>query len=155
MIDFEKSSFEDYSKSKSVSDNNTNFLLQPMIELQTSSKILSEFEKYNQNLVKALEEAKNDWSSKLTELSNDWISQYEVINQILKEVIIFSDQQIENSRDNSRKFLQQLILVVAALAFIGLVSAIFIGYTVSQEESKTNTKICTCCQRYCTKWRFF
>ena len=132
LIDFEKSSFEDYSKSKSVSDNNTNFLLQPMIELQTSSKILSEFEKYNQNLVKALEEAKNDWSSKLTELSNDWISQYEVINQILKEVIIFSDQQIENSRDNSRKFLQQLILVVAALAFIGLVSAIFIGYTVSQ-----------------------
>ena len=132
LIDFEKSSFEDYSKSKSVSDNNTNFLLQPMIELQTSSKILSEFEKYNQNLVKALEEAKNDWSSKLTELSNDWISQYEVINQILKEVIIFSDQQIENSRDNSRKFLEQLILVVAALAFIGLVSAIFIGYTVSQ-----------------------
>ena len=132
LIDFEKSSFEDYSKSKSVSDNNTNFLLQPMIELQTSSKILSEFEKYNQNLVKALKEAKNDWSSKLTELSNDWISQYEVINQILKEVIIFSDQQIENSRDNSRKFLQQLILVVAALAFIGLVSAIFIGYTVSQ-----------------------
>ena len=132
LIDFEKSSFEDYSKSKSVSDNNTNFLLQPIIELQTSSKILSEFEKYNQNLVKALEEAKNDWSSKLSELSNDWISQYEVINQILKEVIIFSDQQIENSRDNSRKFLQQLILVVAALAFIGLVSAIFIGYTVSQ-----------------------
>ena len=132
LIDFEKSSFEDYSKSKSVSDNNTNFLLQPMIELQTSSKILSEFEKYNKNLVKALEEAKNDWSSKLTELSNDWISQYEVINQILKEVIIFSDQQIENSRDNSRKFLQQLILVVAALALIGLVSAIFIGYTVSQ-----------------------
>ena len=132
LIDFEKSSFEDYSKSKSVSDNNTTFLLQPMIELQTSSKILSEFEKYNKNLVKALEEAKNDWSSKLTELSNDWISQYEVINQILKEVIIFSDQQIENSRDNSRKFLQQLILVVAALAFIGLVSAIFIGYTVSQ-----------------------
>ena len=132
LIDFEKSSFEDYSKSKSVSDNNTNFLLQPMIELQTSSKILSEFEKYNQNLVKALKEAKNDWSSKLTELSNDWISQYEVINQILKEVIIFSDQQIENSRDNSRKFLEQLILVVAALAFIGLVSAIFIGYTVSQ-----------------------
>ena len=132
LIDFEKSSFEDYSKSKPVSDNNTTFLLQPMIELQTSSKILSEFEKYNQNLVKALKEAKNDWSSKLTELSNDWISQYEVINQILKEVIIFSDQQIENSRDNSRKFLQQLILVVAALAFIGLVSAIFIGYTVSQ-----------------------
>ena len=132
LIDFEKSSFEDYSKSKLVSDNNINFLLQPMIELQTSSKILSEFEKYNQNLVKALEEAKNDWSSKLTELSNDWISQYEVINQILKEVIIFSDQQIENSRDNSRKFLEQLILVVAALAFIGLVSAIFIGYTVSQ-----------------------
>ena len=132
LIDFEKSSFEDYSKSKSVSGNNTTFLLQPMIELQTSSKILSEFEKYNQNLVKALEEAKNDWSSKLTELSNDWISQYEVINQILKEVIIFSDQQIENSRDNSRKFLQQLILVVTALAFIGLVSAIFIGYTVSQ-----------------------
>ena len=132
LIDFEKSSFEDYSKSKSVSGNNTTFLLQPMIELQTSSKILSEFEKYNKNLVKALKEAKNDWSSKLTELSNDWISQYEVINQILKEVIIFSDQQIENSRDNSRKFLQQLILVVAALAFIGLVSAIFIGYTVSQ-----------------------
>ena len=132
LIDFEKSSFEDYSKSKSVSDNNTTFLLQPMIELQTSSKILSEFEKYNKNLVKALEEAKNDWSSKLTELSNDWISQYEVINQTLKEVIIFSDQQIENSRDNSRKFLQQLILVVAALSFIGLVSAIFIGYTVSQ-----------------------
>ena len=132
LIDFEKSSFEDYSKSKSVSGNNTTFLLQPMIELQTSSKILSEFEKYNQNLVKALKEAKNDWSSKLTELSNDWISQYEVINQILKEVIIFSDQQIENSRDNSRKFLQQLILVVTALAFIGLVSAIFIGYTVSQ-----------------------
>ena len=132
LIDFEKSSFEDYSKSKTVSENNTTFLLQPMIELQTSSKILSEFEKYNKNLVKALEEAKNDWSSKLTELSNDWISQYEVINQILKEVIIFSDQQIENSRDNSRKFLQQLILVVAALAFIGLVSAIFIGYTVSQ-----------------------
>ena len=132
LIDFEKSSFEDYSKTKSVSDNNTTFLLQPMIELQTSSKILSEFEKYNKNLVKALEEAKNDWSSKLTELSNDWISQYEVINQTLKEVIIFSDQQIENSRDNSRKFLQQLILVVAALSFIGLVSAIFIGYTVSQ-----------------------
>ena len=132
LIDFEKSSFEDYSKSKSVSGNNTTFLLQPMIELQTSSKILSEFEKYNKNLVKALKEAKNDWSSKLTELSNDWISQYEVINQILKEVIIFSDQQIENSRDNSRKFLQQLILVVTALAFIGLVSAIFIGYTVSQ-----------------------
>ena len=132
LIDFEKSSFEDYSKLKSVSDNNTTFLLQPMIELQTSSKILSEFEKYNKNLVKALEEAKNDWSSKLTELSNDWISQYEVINQTLKEVIIFSDQQIENSRDNSRKFLQQLILVVAALSFIGLVSAIFIGYTVSQ-----------------------
>ena len=132
LIDFEKSSFEDYSKSKSVSGNNITFLLQPMIELQTSSKILSEFEKYNKNLVKALKEAKNDWSSKLTELSNDWISQYEVINQILKEVIIFSDQQIENSRDNSRKFLQQLILVVTALAFIGLVSAIFIGYTVSQ-----------------------
>ena len=132
LIDFEKSSFEDYSKSKSVSGNNTTFLLQPMIELQTSSKILLEFEKYNKNLVKALKEAKNDWSSKLTELSNDWISQYEVINQILKEVIIFSDQQIENSRDNSRKFLQQLILVVTALAFIGLVSAIFIGYTVSQ-----------------------
>ena len=132
LIDFEKSSLDDYSKSKSVSDNNTTFLLQPMIELQTSSKILSEFEKYNKNLVKALEEAKNDWSSKLTELSNDWISQYEVINQTLKEVIIFSDQQIENSRDNSRKFLQQLILVVAALSFIGLVSAIFIGYTVSQ-----------------------
>ena len=132
LIDFEKSSFEDYSKLKSVSDNNTTFLLQPMIELQTSSKILSEFEKYNKNLVKALEEAKNDWSSKLTELSNDWISQYEVINQTLKEVIIFSDQQIENSRDNSRKFLQQLILVVTSLAFIGLASAIFIGYTVSQ-----------------------
>ena len=152
MIDFEKSSFEDYSKSKTVSDNNTNFLLQPMIELQTSSKILSEFEKYNQNLVKALEEAKNDWSSKLTELSNDWISQYEVINQILKEVIIFSDQQIENSRDNSRKFLQQLILVVAALAFI---AGGFHWLHCFTRGVKTNTKICTCCQRYCTKWRFF
>ena len=131
LIDFEKSSFEDYSKSKSVSNDNT-FLLQPMIELETSGKILSEFEKYNKNLVKALEEAKNDWSSKLVELSNDWISQYELINQILKEVITFSDQQIENSRDNSRKFLQQLIIVVASLAFIGLASAIFIGYIVSQ-----------------------
>ena len=131
LIDFEKSSFEDYSKSKSVSNDNT-FLLQPMIELETSGKILSEFEKYNKNLVKALEEAKNDWSSKLAELSNDWISQYELINQILKEVITFSDQQIENSRDNSRKFLQQLILVVTSLAFIGLASAIFIGYIVSQ-----------------------
>ena len=131
LIDFEKSLNEDYSKSKSVSNDNT-FLLQPMIELETSGKILSEFEKYNKNLVKALEEAKNDWSSKLAELSNDWISQYELINQILKEVITFSDQQIENSRDNSRKFLQQLIIVVASLAFIGLASAIFIGYTVSQ-----------------------
>ena len=132
LIDFEQSSFEDYSKSKSVSDNNKTFLLQPMIELETSSKILSEFEKYNKNLLTALEEAKNDWSSKLTELSNDWTSQYELINQILKEVIIFSDQQIANSRDNSREFLQQLILVVVALALIGLASAIFIGYTVSQ-----------------------
>ncbi len=131
LIDFEKSLNEDYSKSKSVSNDNT-FLLQPMIELETSGKILSEFEKYNKNLVKALEEAKNDWSSKLAELSNDWISQYELINQILKEVITFSDQQIENSRDNSRKFLQQLILVVTSLAFIGLASAIFIGYIVSQ-----------------------
>ncbi len=132
LIDFEQSSFEDYSKSKSVSDNNKTFLLQPMIELETSSKILSEFEKYNKNLLTALEEAKNDWSSKLTELSNDWTSQYELINQILKEVIIFSDQQIENSRDNSRKFLQDLIIVFIALAFIGLASAIFIGYSVSQ-----------------------
>ena len=82
LIDFEQSSFEDYSKSKSVSDNNKTFLLQPMIELETSSKILSEFEKYNKNLLTALEEAKNDWSSKLTELSNDWTSQYELINQI-------------------------------------------------------------------------
>ena len=83
LIDFEQSSFEDYSKSKSVSDNNKTFLLQPMIELETSSKILSEFEKYNKNLLTALEEAKNDWSSKLTELSNDWTSQYELINHLL------------------------------------------------------------------------
>ena len=126
---------------KNLSTNISNKLLkndisalpfQSIIENKISNKISEEFQKYSLNLDKALEEAKNDWSSKLTELSNDWMLQYEEINQTLKEVITFSDQQIENSRDNSRKFLQDLIIVFIALAFIGLGSAIFIGYSVSQ-----------------------
>ena len=119
--------------SNKLSKNDISALpFQSIIENKISNKISEEFQKYTLNLDKALEEAKNDWSSKLTELSNDWMSQYEEINQTLKEVITFSDQQIENSRDNSRKFLQDLIIVFIALAFIGLASAIFIGYSVSQ-----------------------
>ena len=119
--------------SNKLSKNDISALpFQSIIENKISNKISEEFQKYSLNLDKALEEAKNDWSSKLTELSNDWMLQYEEINQTLKEVITFSDQQIENSRDNSRKFLQDLIIVFIALAFIGLGSAIFIGYSVSQ-----------------------
>ena len=119
--------------SNKLSKNDISALpFQSIIENKISNKISEEFQKYSLNLDKALEEAKNDWSSKLTELSNDWMLQYEEINQTLKEVITFSDQQIENSRDNSRKFLQDLIIVFIALAFIGLASAIFIGYSVSQ-----------------------
>ena len=131
LQEFEKNLSKSISNKQSKNDISAS-PLQSIIENKISNKISEEFQKYSVNLDKALEEAKNDWSSKLTELSNDWMSQYEEINQTLKEVITFSDQQIENSRDNSRKFLQDLIIVFIALAFIGLGSAIFIGYSVSQ-----------------------
>ncbi len=131
LQDFEKNLFTNILNNLSKNDTSAS-LFQSIIENKISNKISEEFQKYSVNLDKALEEAKNDWSSKLTELNNDWMSQYEEINQTLKEVITFSDQQIENSRDNSRKFLQDLIIVFIALAFIGLGSAIFIGYSVSQ-----------------------
>ena len=131
LQEFEKNLSKNISNKPSKNDISAS-PFQSIIENKISNKISEEFQKYSVNLDKALEEAKNDWSSKLTELSNDWMSQYEEINQTLKEVITFSDQQIENSRDNSRKFLQDLIIVFIALAFIGLGSAIFIGYSVSQ-----------------------
>ena len=131
LQEFEKNLSKNISNKLSKNDISAS-PFQSIIENKISNKISEEFQKYSVNLDKALEEAKNDWSSKLTKLSNDWMSQYEEINQTLKEVVTFSDQQIENSRDNSRKFLQDLTFVFIALAFIGLGSAIFIGYSVSQ-----------------------
>ena len=113
LQEFEKNLSKSISNKQSKNDISAS-PLQSIIENKISNKISEEFQKYSVNLDKALEEAKNDWSSKLTELSNDWMSQYEEINQTLKEVITFSDQQIENSRDNSRKFLQDLIIVYIA-----------------------------------------
>ena len=68
LQEFEKNLSKNISNKLSKNDISAS-PFQSIIENKISNKISEEFQKYSVNLDKALEEAKNDWSSKLTELS--------------------------------------------------------------------------------------